>query len=607
MPGQYITVEADSVDGQQPVRNLFKAGKATKNRVITNTTLVTDTGNITPRPKEWMRTATTFAVDRTATTPLDGDFSYTSTYSSGAAANGSAFLQSPYFTIPRKSLGKPLVIQFDLEGATLNAADVCVVRYNSSGVFQEKISVTGNGGVSGATPPSALLPTGMGGFNGFFISGSSLTDLYVIRYRILTGSVPFTRLDNIFIGQQPVRVGAAVTDWQAYIPTTPTGLTLGNGNQVAAFRRVGDTAQIRYVFTFGSTSVLGSPDFSTLAPTGTSFDLSILSTTNRQQIGSATSYDSDVDIHYTSAVRFDPTIPAIRVTATEPSISIINSTRPFTWATGDVLSIEFDAKVSQWSSNVTMADRAVEEFASNSSATDASDTTSFVYGPAGSTGVFGTTALTAARSKRVRFTSPIQPTDALILQVQRAGGAWVDVSASASRGGLNVFTVQNGVTYGLGLDIVLINNTDIDVTFGTYAYASGTYGAVGTAWNAGDFVSSYRWRVRKVSGSGQIGYPIASSNIIYQETLNIITAATTISATPTNVVNICNSASAFTISISPISSAPNGTVLKFKNIGTGLVTLDPNASETIDGQLTWPLSQYSSVDLIAINGAWFVR
>jgi hypothetical protein len=254
--------------------------------------------------------------------------------------------------------------------------------------------------------------------------------------------------------------------------------------------------------------------------------------------------------------------------------------------------------ITGWSSNITMADRALEEYLWNSATADSSDTASFGYGPAGV--LFGSFT-TSTRRKRIRSTTTIQPTDQLIIEVQPSGtNAWYPHHAHTN--GSFLYTPQNAAVYGIYLETV--SATDIDVSFAPYARTTGaSYGSAGEAWST---YSTWRWRVRKVSGGAQVGYPISSSNIIYQETCNVITGTATVSASPTNVINLCNSGSAFTITISAIASTPNGTILRFKNIGAGNVTLDPNASETIDGQTTWPLSQYSSVELIAFNGAWYV-
>jgi hypothetical protein len=50
----------------------------------------------------------------------------------------------------------------------------------------------------------------------------------------------------------------------------------------------------------------------------------------------------------------------------------------------------------------------------------------------------------------------------------------------------------------------------------------------------------------------------------------------------------------------------DGVGLELKNIGAGLVTLDANGSETIDGSTTLQLSQYQAVALRAVSGNWYI-
>lgn len=62
----------------------------------------------------------------------------------------------------------------------------------------------------------------------------------------------------------------------------------------------------------------------------------------------------------------------------------------------------------------------------------------------------------------------------------------------------------------------------------------------------------------------------------------------------------------FTVNL-PTAVGITGTRFEFKQSGTGVLTIDANSSETIDGQLTWILnSQYSSVTVISNGANWLV-
>lgn len=271
----------------------------------------------------------------------------------------------------------------------------------------------------------------------------------------------------------------------------------------------------------------------------------------------------------------------------------------------------FTVAIEGWASSLTMANRSVEEYAystGTSTAAASADNSSFGYGSTGAQFVsINSNTLASSSTKRVRFQTPILPTDTVGIEVLY-NGVWAPIANAYHT---QPFALQNTAYFGMRLGAVSSTNaTDMDVFFGNsgrFSNSSSFGTATGAAWSDIGGQEAHKWRVRKVSGGASVGFPVASSNIIHQETLNVITTTATIAAVPTNVINLCNSGSAFTITIGAIASAPNGTILRFKNIGAGVVTLDANASETIDGLSTWQLSQYSAVDIIAYNGAWYVR
>jgi hypothetical protein len=67
---------------------------------------------------------------------------------------------------------------------------------------------------------------------------------------------------------------------------------------------------------------------------------------------------------------------------------------------------------------------------------------------------------------------------------------------------------------------------------------------------------------------------------------------------------LCNKASAMTVNL-PAAASNSGREYYIKNINTGVVTIDANASETIDGATTYALSaQYQSVLLVCNGTSW---
>jgi hypothetical protein len=257
----------------------------------------------------------------------------------------------------------------------------------------------------------------------------------------------------------------------------------------------------------------------------------------------------------------------------------------------------FSVPVNELSSNVTLANRAVEEYSSNSNATNtASDTTSFAYGPGGS--LIPNAAVGTAYARRVQFITPVQSTDKLTLEVKTAAGNWI----SFQDAGYGVVTI-GGKIYGAYISQV--SSSAVDVNFGEGgigAYSAATYGANGGPWSG---LSTYLWRVRKTSGGASVGYPISGKNLLEERTIQVIVDTATVDSQATMLQYILNKGTAFTVTLGT-AVGKDGVILKFKNIGAGVVTLDANASETIDGATTKALNQYDKAELIAYNGNWSV-
>lgn len=477
---------------------------------------VSDTGNrSTGTMTAWQTTnSANISISSSATTPLRETGSFLTT-GSGNAAAGTTFIESKGFNLDNVDLGKPVSVIFDVSGSTLASDwDVCVVRYNSSGTFQEKISIAGT--ASTGTPASALIPTGTTTFRGFFLPSNTQSDYYAIRWRRLANAVNI-RFDSLQVGPFSYQVGYAGTDWIAF---TPTGTFTTNTTYTGYYRRVGDSMEIQYNLTFA-----GAPNSvvcSVNLPSGFSIDTTKMAdgTNKNFSLGTGNARDASSGDSFPLSMRYSNTTTILIIPMDVSGTAVrtnndLNATNPFTIAVNDTIDV-FTVRlpIAQWSSNVQLADRAVEEFASNTSSTDADDTTSFAYGPDGSAGIFGTTALTSERIKRVRFQTPILPTDQLVIQIKQSSTSqWVNVCDATYQSGVGAFQYQNGLGYGMGIDYVAINSTDIGVAFGRYRSASGaTYGAAGSSW-ATSLTTATRWRVRKVSGGAAVGYPISSDNI----------------------------------------------------------------------------------------------
>ena len=127
---------------------------------------------------------------------------------------------------------------------------------------------------------------------------------------------------------------ALVTAWTTWTPTL-TNLTLGNGTQVAKYRRLGKTVDFFWSLTLGSTSAVGttpsislpvaaSTDYTTYPP-WTGGMLTDASTSARAPAVLNLSSTTTVVIQYFSALN---------------TVANIGATLPWTWTTSDVLALQ---------------------------------------------------------------------------------------------------------------------------------------------------------------------------------------------------------------------------------------------------------------------------
>lgn len=466
---------------------------------------ITADGNITISTTAWQASdKNKLTVARTASSPLRQTYSLLLDH----VATGAAFVQTPCFQLDLMDYGKPVSVTLDVSGmAGSDDYQVYMVRYNSSGTYQEQIPIAGS--ASATSPYSAQLPTGTSKFQGFFVAGSTTTDYYSLRfYRNDASDTTDVTIDSLYVGPDTVVQGAGVTDWVSFTPTwTGLGTT---SNNTGFWRRIGDSMQVQ-VYVTASASGSGGALVLTVPGSYTVDSSKVADTANQgSELGNASWYDADVTDFLAMSVRY---------TNTTTVGFAYNSTTYDTLdgadiATGDIISAMFTVPITGWSSNVTMANRAVEEYSSNSGTWDADDTSSFAYGLSGST--LSDANLTTRRKKTVRFTTPILATDAIEVEIL-LNGAWVPMVGSFHGTGYSIqrfgnitdATAANSV--GIGWAPVSGTSTDLDVYFGRYA--SATSGSTGVGWADVLNAATY-WRVRKVSGGASVGYPISPSNLV---------------------------------------------------------------------------------------------
>jgi hypothetical protein len=86
--------------------------------------------------------------------------------------------------------------------------------------------------------------------------------------------------------------------------------------------------------------------------------------------------------------------------------------------------------------------------------------------------------------------------------------------------------------------------------------------------------------------------------------INVVSKVANYTVAVADGIVICNGT--FTLAL-PTAVGISGKTLRAKNIGTGVVTIDPNASETIDGALTYDLiNQYQSIGFVSDGANWHI-
>jgi hypothetical protein len=459
-------------------------------------------GSATAVTSAWYADSTSgaAAIAASTSTLLRGSANYL-TALSGASASGARFVQTAAFNIDGSDLGKPVTISFDLSGVTTaDDWDLVVARYTVSGTtgtFAELISVAGTASSMTGTP-GAQLPTGTTQFKGFFIPSSTATDVYALRLRRRTGSTQ-VRIDSLTVGPQSLAQGAVVTAWQSYTPTFVN--LVGGANISFKYRRVGQNVEINGRFQ----TTTASPSTSVLViglPSGLNVDTSSVSDSAILNIcGVSTLYINSTNLVQNSkfSVSFESSTSTSGLLLTQASGQI--RVRESDLGQNNYVEIFASVPVSQWSSGTTtLADRAVEEYAFNTStSTTTSDTTSFGYGPQGAQ--IG--AITAFISRRVQFRSPIISTDTILLEISDDRINWRQPGGAVAGAVVDNFRYDGSNFIGIGIDTT---TSTVSVFFGRYRTG------VIDVW-AGTAAGLY-WRVRKISGGAAVGFPVSARNIV---------------------------------------------------------------------------------------------
>lgn len=325
-------------------------------------------------------------------------------------------------------------------------------------------------------------------------------------------------LDNVQVGPVIAALGAAQSDWASFTPTL-SGAFGAATSVLAKWRQQGSNMQVSGSFTGGAAGAsLGAIQI----PAGYNIDSTALTRSNNDttQPGNVVgwiSQQSGVSPRSANLVTCPNTSTlgvyvAGGITSGNHLVPVNIGT---TFDASSNFSFYFEVPIAQWASASVYLSQATPEYASNTSVTDADDTTSFANGPAGNlVPTIVASATSATRTKRVRFLTPIQPTDRITVQIQNSGsGEWIDIGQANTYGNYNL---QNNAAYGVGHAAVSGSTTDVDVLF----YRGGlrpnglSYGSTGQSYpnNAAD-----RWRAVKIPGTVQVASPVT---VKYQKKTN---------------------------------------------------------------------------------------
>jgi hypothetical protein len=402
------------------------------------------------------------------------------------------------FTLDDVDLNKKLKIKWDQKTTgTYTAGQLAVV-----------ITTQADRTTAVATPQTTAIPAADGTFITSFDTGSTATLSLVIR---ATGDMTTDGgivISDVVVGPGTAVQGAVVSPVDMSGITYSAGFGTVSGPKYSA-NRMGTKLRVQG---FGRCGTVAGTNASFDLPSGYTLDTSVLGN-HSQRVGTFQLNKvaaGGVQVNSTTkgmAVFFDGSdTNTLWIGDMTASDEITKDTGSNLFANSAYFSFDFEVPIAEWSGSgtINVAQNDVE-YAYNSSVTDAADTTSFAYGPAG--GQFGN--FTAARAKRVQFQTAIQPTDVITLEVTRDSGVtWVP---AVSSGLISDYEAQNGVEYGVA--VVTQSTTQVDVEFKTYRYASGaTWGSAGTSYAAIDNDPVYRWRLRKIKGGAAVSFGLVSSS-----------------------------------------------------------------------------------------------
>ena len=411
---------------------------------------------------------------------------------------------------------------------------------------------------------------------------------YGIRYTRKAGTSTLV-VSNVIVGPGTIVPIPAIGNWQSY---TPTG-SWANTTYTGKYRRVGSQMEV-----YARATLTGTPTATILTfsiPSGFTIDTSVLLGTvanNAVLLGSATGRQGSggfrLAVNYSSTT----TVSITYQSTTAAAASGVTSTVPVSWVSADWIEAAFTVPIAEWAGAPNYAGQNDVEYAFNTSGlttANASDTTSFGYGPAGA--AIGSIASTTngATEMRVRFLTPIQATDSILLQAASINNvnAWTTVGTTTLPGR---YQAQGSARYGMGTQV--INTTDVDVLFGNNGARStnASYAGNGDAWSN---YSTFRWRLVKARAGAAVGFGVAGDDTNVGLTTKNITSTVSVTASATQALGASPAKVTLNSTDIAVTLPTSGTYLVM-----GIVHVDPTSAA---GDLTAKL--YNSTDAADVAGS----
>jgi len=430
---------------------------------------------------------------RNTTTPLRGnaDFAFAKD-AANRQGQGVAFA----FTIATTDRSKKCQISFDYDTVKTNyaAGDLRVYIYDVTNAAL-------------ITPQTVDIPRGTNTFQTTFDTTTS-TSYRLILHVATTNATAYTvDFDNFVVNAGQVVQGAAISEWQSYVPTFESGISFGTAGSSSWYcRRVGSSLEIKaqvspsgaginlngtsgyLTFTLPSGLTINTTQGASNQRFGT---VQLFNATNNLVMGHLAQNGSDTN-------KFAMTVASTATTGV--SALLTTSLAP----TGSLIFINGTVPIAEWAGNgtVNLGAGAQVEYAwnSTSTATAGTYTSNKGYGPAGTLVLnYSLTGVNIA-AYECDFQYPIQSDDVLTLEVDNgtSGARWTSfVDRLAS------YSMNDAGSTAYGAQIQIVGVSTVRVNF----YSAITPAA---AWSTITSPTNWRWRVRKAKASSPVGYGLAT-------------------------------------------------------------------------------------------------